>query len=96
MTGYLHYNKSETVVQYVVIGVFGLYFLMPLVAIVVDGISADLFKVLIQPAFIKALITSLAIATASTIIVLFASILICSSITTLAVRQGAQSSRSAN
>ena len=93
MTGYLHYNKSETVVQYVVIGVFGLYFLMPLVAIVVDGISADLFKVLIQPAFIKALITSLAIATASTIIVLFASILICSSITTLAVRQGAQSSR---
>ena len=93
MTGYLHYNKYETVVQYAVICVFGLYFLMPLVAIVVDGISTDLFKVLIQPAFIKALITSLAIATASTIVVLFASILICSSITTLAVRQGAQSSR---
>ncbi len=92
LTTGLHYSKTEIANQYLVIVTFGIFFLMPLVAIVSDGVTGDLFKVLLQPVFVKALITSIAIATASTIIVLFASILICSSITTLAVRQGAEAS----
>jgi len=89
---YTHYNKAEAIFQYGVIIVFGIFFLMPLAAIINDGITSDLLAVLSQPIFIKALLTSLAIAAASTIIVLLASILICSSITTLAIRHGEESS----
>jgi len=85
-------NKLEIIAQYGVILVFGIFFVMPLIAIASDGINGDLLKVLLQPVFIKALLTSLAIASGSTIIVLVASIFICSSITTLATRLPSNSS----
>jgi len=81
------HNRAEKFIQYIVIVVFGSFFILPLTAIVSDGISRDLLQVISEPLFIRALLTSLAIASASTIIVLLVSVVICNSITTLVMQQ---------
>lgn len=91
-TVYKSSKNTETIIQSAVICIFGVFFLLPLFAIIRDGLTSDLLKILTQPIFIRALLTSLAIASASTIIVLLTSLVICTSITTLTVRQGRQNS----
>lgn len=86
-TSYHHSNRAESIIQYCTIFLFAVFFVLPLAAIVSNGINANFVDVLTQPIFIRALLTSVAIATASTVLVLISSIMICSAITTLTVRQ---------
>ena len=59
--------------QVAIIGLFALFFILPLLAIVVDGIGADFSRILTEPLFIKSFFTSISLATVSSILtVLFA------------------------
>ncbi len=60
--------KIPRVIQWVVIGVFTLFFVLPLVVIVVDGIGADFGRIFKAPLFIKSLFTSISLATVSSLL----------------------------
>jgi thiamine transport system permease protein len=89
---YQHGSTAEVICQSVIIGIFAIFFITPLLAIVSDGLTGTLPAVLAQPVFIKAIATSLAIATASSVIVVVFSVLICNAITTLTLREHIQPS----
>ncbi|SFV63118.1 Thiamin ABC transporter, transmembrane component [hydrothermal vent metagenome] len=61
-------SKIVRVVQWSIIGVFTLFFLLPLIVIFLDGIGADFGRIFKEPLFIKSLLTSLSLATASSIL----------------------------
>lgn len=59
--------------QVAIISLFSLFFLLPLLAIMVDGIGADYIRILSAPLFIKSFFISIGLATVSSIVtVLFA------------------------
>jgi thiamine transport system permease protein len=59
--------------QIVMISLFSLFFIVPLLAIIVDGIGADFTRILSEALFIKSFFTSIGLATVSSILtVLFA------------------------
>jgi thiamine transport system permease protein len=59
--------------QVVIISLFSLFFILPLLAIIVDGIGADFTKILSAPLFIKSFFTSIGLAAVSSIVtVIFA------------------------
>ncbi len=59
--------------QVAIISLFSLFFILPLLAIIVDGIGADFTRILSAPLFIKSFFTSIGLATVSSILtVLFA------------------------
>ena len=60
--------KVLLVVQWFIIGLFTLFFVLPLIVIFLDGIGADFGRILKEPLFIKSLITSLSLATVSSIL----------------------------
>jgi len=60
--------KVLQIVQWFIIGVFTLFFVLPLIVIFLDGIGADFGRILKEPLFIKSLITSLSLATVSSIL----------------------------
>ena len=64
------------VAQCVIIAVFGILFLLPLVAVVTDGLQADFGRLLAERTFRAALLSSLAIATASSLLTLLCSLFI--------------------
>jgi len=61
-------SKVLRVVQWFIIGVFTLFFVLPLIVIFLDGIGADFGRILKEPLFIKSLVTSLSLATVSSIL----------------------------
>jgi len=62
--------------QVAIISLFALFFILPLLAIVVDGAGADFKRILSEALFIKSFFTSIALATVSSILtVLFAILL---------------------
>ncbi len=61
-------TKILRVVQWFVIGLFTLFFVLPLVVIVVDGIGADFGRIIQAPLFIKSFVTSISLATVSSIL----------------------------
>ena len=61
-------TKVLRVVQWFIIGLFTLFFVLPLIVIFLDGIGADFSRILKEPLFIKSLITSLLLATVSSIL----------------------------
>jgi len=59
--------------QIAIISLFALFFILPLLAIVIDGIGADFGRIFAEPLFIKSFFTSISLATVSSILtVLFA------------------------
>ena len=61
-------KKSVRIIQWFVIVLFTLFFVLPLVVIVLDGVGADFTRILSEPLFIKSFITSLSLATVSSIL----------------------------
>lgn len=51
--------------QMAIIGVFTLFFILPLVVIIIDGVGADFSRILSDALFVKSFITSLSLATVS-------------------------------
>jgi len=60
--------KVLRVIQWFIIGLFTLFFVLPLIVIFLDGIGADFSRILKEPLFIKSLVTSLSLATVSSIL----------------------------
>ena len=55
-------------IQYLIIGVFGLFFITPLVAVIVDGLNANFQKLLSDTLFIRSFVISITIALVSSIL----------------------------
>jgi len=68
--------KILRVLQWCIIGVFTLFFLLPLLVIVLDGVGTDFGRLLQEPLFIKSFITSLSLATVSSIVTVIIALLI--------------------
>jgi len=64
-------KKSIRFIQIAVIMIFSLFFISPLVAIMIDGLGADFAKIFSDSLFIKSFWTSMALATVSSILTLF-------------------------
>ncbi len=62
--------------QILIIGLFALFFMLPLIAIVVDGIGADFSRIVTEPLFIKSFFTSISLATISSILTVFFAIVL--------------------
>lgn len=80
-------KKNTQFLQFFIILFFGSAFILPLLAVATDGIGADFTRLLAERNFIIALVTSLAIALSSTIVVLLISISMAIAFTTLASSQ---------
>jgi thiamine transport system permease protein len=68
--------KVLRVVQWFIIGLFTLFFVLPLIVIFLDGLGADFGRILKEPLFIKSLITSLSLATVSSILTVIIALLL--------------------
>ena len=85
-----HYKLNSTLtasLQCMIILTFGLIFLLPLLAVIKDGLSADFVRLALDSNFQIAFFTSLIIASISTVLVLCSSVLIAVTYTTLATQQ---------
>ncbi len=80
-------------IQCMIIVLFGLIFLLPLIAVITDGMSANFIMLAGDKNFLRALSTSLIIALLSTLLVLFSSVLIAIAYATLATQQRLASNR---
>jgi len=60
----------------VIIGLFALFFISPLMVIVIDGISADFGKIVSEALFIKSFFTSITLATVSSILTVIFAVLL--------------------
>jgi len=70
--------KSVQIVQRIIIALFTLFFVLPLVVIVLDGIGADFGRILSEALFIKSFVTSIALATVSSILTVIIALLLSS------------------
>jgi thiamine transport system permease protein len=68
--------KVLQVIQWFIIGMFKLFFVLPLVVIVLDGVGADFGRILKEPLFIKSFITSISLATVSSILTVLIAVLL--------------------
>lgn len=71
-------RKSVQVVQWIIIALFTLFFVLPLVVIVLDGIGADFGHIFGEALFIKSFVTSLALAAVSSILTVIIALLLSS------------------
>ncbi len=72
---YIPWSETKYVkrFQVAIIGLFSLFFILPLLAIIVDGLGAEFTRILTEPLFIKSFFTSIGLAIVSSILtVLFA------------------------
>lgn len=67
---------SVQVVQWLIIVFFTLFFVLPLVVIVLDGAGADFGRIFAEPLFLKSLMTSLALATVSSMLTVIIALLL--------------------
>jgi len=66
-------SKHIKRLQAAIISLFTIFFILPLLAIIIDGLGADFTRIITEPIFIKSFVTSLSIATLSSILtVIFA------------------------
>jgi len=63
-------------VQWAVIGLFTLFFILPLVVIVLDGIGADFSRILGDALFVQSFITSISLATVSSFLTVLIALLL--------------------
>ena len=71
-------TKGVQIVQWIIIALFTLFFVLPLMVIVLDGIGADFNHIFGQALFIKSFVTSLALATVSSILTVIIALLLSS------------------
>ncbi len=64
------------IVQWSIITLFTLFFILPLVVIFIEGIGADFDRILVEPLFVKSFITSLSLALASSFLTVFIALLL--------------------
>jgi len=64
------------VLQWGIIGLFTLFFILPLVVILVEGIGADFSRILSDTLFIKSFVTSVSLATVSSILTVVISLVL--------------------
>ena len=83
-TTYRNDSAITSFLQTLVIITFGLVFILPLTAVLVDGLAANLLDLFLDRNFRIALATSLIIATVSTLLVLVASVFLANAYATLA------------
>ncbi len=69
-------SKALRIVQWTVIGVFTLFFVSPIVVIILDGIGADFSRILSEALFIKSFFTSIILATVSSVLTVIIAILL--------------------
>ena len=86
-TTYRNDSAITSFLQTLVIITFGLLFILPLTAVLVDGLAANLLDLFLDRNFRIALTTSLIIATVSTLLVLVVSVLLANAYATLATEQ---------
>ena len=60
--------KPLRVVQWLIIGIFALFFVSPLIVVIIDGIGADFGRIFHAPLFVRSLVTSVVLATLSGIL----------------------------
>lgn len=82
-----HDSKAAFMLQVAIILIFGLAFVLPLAAVVFDGFTADFANLTGDSTFQLATITSLLLASASTVLVLLISVSMAITYTTLATPQ---------
>ena len=70
-------SRIVQIIQAFIIGVFMLFFLFPLIVIFLDGIGADFYEIFSDPVFIKSFLTSMSLASISSVITVLVSILLC-------------------
>lgn len=68
--------RSTSLIQKSIIYLMGILFLLPLIAIIADGLSADYVKILSAPLFVRSFMFSLCIATASATLTVVLALLI--------------------
>ncbi len=59
---------TQNIVQVTIIAIFALFFISPLLAIMIDGIRADFAKIFVDRLFVRSFITSIMIATLSALL----------------------------
>ncbi|PHS30603.1 MAG: hypothetical protein COA92_09400 [Sulfurovum sp.] len=69
-------TKVLQIVQWSIITLFTLFFILPLVVIFIDGMGADFSRILAEPLFIKSFLTSLSLATASSLLTVVIALLL--------------------
>lgn len=69
-------TKKIQIVQWSIISVFTLFFISPLVVIFLDGLSANFVKIFTDAVFIQSFLTSITLATISSIITLIIAVLL--------------------
>ena len=69
-------SKTIQAIQWFIIALFAIFFLTPLIVIFLDGLSANFTKIFSDKIFIKAFLTSITLATISSIITVIAAILL--------------------
>ncbi len=79
------YSSGEIFFQYTVILVFAIFFVSPLAAVAVDGAGPQFVRIFVEPIFLRALVNSILIAAASTVVALTFSLAIASAIATLSL-----------
>lgn len=71
-------SKLLQVIQWSIVGVFTLFFILPLIVIIVDGIGADFSRILSDEIFIQSFWTSIALATVSSIFTVIIAVILAS------------------
>ena len=76
-----NWSESRVVVifQSLIITIFGLFFTLPILSVIIDGFGANLISIIKNKLFLKSLFTSLSLATISSLITVIFTILICNS-----------------
>ena len=69
-------TKVLQFIQWSMISLFTLFFILPLVVIVLDGIGADFSRILSEPLFVKSFFTSISLAIVSSILTVIVAILL--------------------
>ncbi len=69
-------TKAVQVAQWLIIVFFTLFFVLPLAVIVLDGTDADFPRIFTEPLFVKSLLTSLVLATSSSILTVIIALLL--------------------
>ncbi len=69
-------TKIIQAIQYFIISIFTLFFISPLIVIFLDGLSANFTKIFTDKIFIQSFLTSITLATISSIITVIAAILL--------------------
>ncbi|MDQ7084013.1 MAG: ABC transporter permease subunit [Sulfurovum sp.] len=73
-------------IQWAIITLFALFFISPLLVIIIDGFGADFMRIMSEPLFIKSLITSLSLASVSSVLTVIIALLLSNTLRELSLK----------